>query len=826
MSVLIESKTKQNEFCINDVLERVTRAITAVSPLKDYVAVNPYGGLTQYDFLAARRFLRSVCDAESLMPLSYYRQQFAAGKLRRGSIEAALRELTLDRNVDVESVTGDAIVSLLTSDLAIDNLENTDRVFRTISQCIDRRSGSDWTRIICDEISKYCAAHYDQGQSTWRSPWQGGSLYQAWISIASIDRNIEILGLKRFRRYVAQLPQSPEAAIVFCLHRLGVPKRLWEGFLMCQAHSIPGWSAWTKYQTERAARSGDETSDLAALIAIRLCYGAALAEQMSFSIDWDSIKFADLSARSDAGDYDDDAVARYVLLRASEIAIREKLVGSIRAAAPSESSRSTQSLARIVFCIDVRSERIRRNIESVSSEIETSGFAGFFALPIEYVPIGQSSGDGQVPVLLQPQFQLQEGLRGADHPAEAALISRKRGVRSLRKAWKSFQSSAIGCFSFVETMGLFYGVPLIRRPLGIGAAPIDHRFDGVSPEQHDRLGPTLCGLGDQGITTARQIDMSESILRGIGLTDGFAKLVVFCGHGSKTQNNPLAAGLDCGACGGHTGESNARFAATLLNQPAIREGLAERGIVIPDATHFLSALHNTTTDDIEFFDLADLPAVSKADFEKLRTHTNAGSAMTLTERLPIMASKSVEGLMERTVDWSEVRPEWGLAGNAAFIVAPRSLTQSIDLDGRTFLHDYDHVKDPTGALLEQIVCAPMVVAHLINMQYYASTLDNEHFGSGTKTLHNVVGGFGIFSGNGGDLMTGLPWQSLHTGDHLQHEPVRLLAVIAAPRDAIDRVIEKHEKIKSLLMGGWLQLIAIDGTTPFRFTETGEWEPIE
>ena len=57
--------------------------------------------------------------------------------------------------------------------------------------------------------------------------------------------------------------------------------------------------------------------------------------------------------------------------------------------------------------------------------------------------------------------------------------------------------------------------------------------------------------------------------------------------------------------------------------------------------------------------------------------------------------------------------------------------------------------------------APMIVAHWINMQYFASTVDNDHFGSGNKTIHNVVGRFGILSGNGGDLMTGLPWQSLH-----------------------------------------------------------------
>ncbi len=193
--------------------------------------------------------------------------------------------------------------------------------------------------------------------------------------------------------------------------------------------------------------------------------------------------------------------------------------------------------------------------------------------------------------------------------------------------------------------------------------------------------------------------------------------------------------------------------------------------------------------------------------------------------MPILASDSIADLMRRAADWSEVRPEWGLAGNAAFIAAPRSLTKNANLNGQSFLHSYDHQSDPDGAVLETIMTAPMIVAHWINMQYYASTVDNVHFGSGHKTIHNVVGRFGILSGNGGDLMTGLPWQSLHSGEDYQHSPMRLQAVIAAPRTSIEKVIEKHEVVANLLAGGWLHLIALDGDVTYRYAEDGSWQAI-
>ena len=815
-----------------EIMAEVAQVIAPVWPLKDYVAVNPYSGLSHQNFLSARAFLKVFSDCETLMPMDHYAAEFQQGNFSLLDIQSAVAELgshaaSLSAEQIVERLQ--AIPSQTTStDGQPASKSNSDRCIRTIAEHASCPSGVDWTAAIVDEISKHCSDHYDEGQATWISPHRSLPLYQAWRTVAQHDYNIEILGLRRFRQYVAQLPHTPEAAIVYSLQRLQVPQPLWSTFLLCQAFSIPGWSAWTKYQSSWTADEGQEKTDLTDLLAIRLAYDAALAEAQSLSICWDSlITDGAVSFPFPAAVPNDDSMLRYTLLRASEIGFRNRMLESLSVTDDEPPQKDVdRKLAQMVFCIDVRSERIRRHLEMQSDDIETFGFAGFFGLGFEYVTIGQSTGNSQLPVLLKPQFKLYEGFHASDSAAEKQVLANRGRVRSWRTLWKSFQASAVGCFSVVETTGLFYGFKLLARVLRYDPKPLDAKFDGVPKQERSKLGPTLRGLNQQGITTSRQTDLAESMLRNLGLIKDFARLVVFCGHACTTQNNPLAAGLECGACGGHSGEPNARLAAMLLNQPYVRKALADRGIVIPADTHFLGAIHNTTLDSIEFFDVQDLPQHLHESLQELIGNCAVASQLTQHERLPVVGSDSLSELLQRGSDWSEVRPEWGLAGNAAFIAAPRWITKNANLDGRSFLHSYDHRQDTDGSVLETIMTAPMVVAHWINMQYYASTVDNQHFGSGNKTVHNVVGRFGIVAGNGGDLMTGLPWQSLHAGTKLQHLPLRLQVVIAAPREMIDRVIVKHEMLANLLSGNWLHLIAIEDNSMYCYGEIGTWDPIQ
>ena len=304
--------------------------------------------------------------------------------------------------------------------------------------------------------------------------------------------------------------------------------------------------------------------------------------------------------------------------------------------------------------------------------------------------------------------------------------------------------------------------------------------------------------------------MAEGVLRAMSLTENFARLVLVAGHGARGVNNPLLSALQCGACGGHAGDVNARLLAALLNDGDVRSGLAERGIVIPEDTLFLAGLHDTTSDTVELYVEHDLAADHAADIRRLRAHLDAAGRLARMERARRLPRSGESSLRKRGRDWAETRPEWALAGCTSFIVAPRPLTRGQSLGGRAFLHDYVWQKDEGFKVLELILTAPVVVASWINLQYLGSTVMPRLFGSGNKLLHNVVGGIGVMEGNGGPLRTGLPWQSVHDGERFMHDPLRLSVVVAAPEEAITGILARHPAVRALFDKGWMRLYALGG----------------
>ncbi len=467
--------------------------------------------------------------------------------------------------------------------------------------------------------------------------------------------------------------------------------------------------------------------------------------------------------------------------------------------------------AQIVCCIDVRSEGLRRHLET-RGDYETFGFAGFFAVAMRFRDLAGGAAAALCPALVEP------GLLVAEVPAAGAAGPARRRVAGLDRlargddAFHTAKEHTVSPFVLAEAAGWAAGpVAAVRTALPTAAVTV-----------RDRLGHLLAPAAATELDVNHTVDLEEralyaqAALTTMGLTR-FAPLVVLCAHGSSTENNPYQAALDCGACGGHSGGPNARALAAILNDAAVRERLGERGIRIPAETFFAAAEHDTSTDRVRLLDTHAVPDARRATVERLSADLDHAGARLAAERCtglpgaPRRAGtrKARDHVARRAADWAQVYPEWGLAGNAAFVVGPRRLTAGLDLGRRTFLHSYDAGVDPDGTALETILTAPLVVAQWINCQYYFSAVAPHVFGAGTKTVHNAVGGVGVLPGHTGDLRLGLPWQSVAVGDRLIHEPMRLFAVVEAPLPRIDAVVARNPVLQRLFGNDWVALAARD-----------------
>lgn len=797
-----------------DAVHAACKRIAPLWPLQNFAAVNPFLGLSEKPFIDTCELIRKVAPGGMQMPLDFYQGKFQSGEIQTADLDAALTHAAKTLPENFSKPLAKLNTAALEKALTQASVAFQENEILTVADAIDRETGSRWDAHIAEVISQFCAGYYDFGQSAWRQPWAALPLYIAWREMASLDAKPEYMGLNGFRKHVAGLPEDADKAITLALEKLGISLEQAPDFLHRQLMSIRGWAGYVQYLVRQNGMSGREDDSLIDLLAIRLSYETALLEKLGNpAIQAAILKTTDTPS--------EETLVRFLWQLAYENAWQRGLFAKLRT--PQTPASPSRPSVQAVFCIDVRSEALRRGLESADASAQTMGFAGFFGMAIEYIPFGQQHGAPQCPVLLNPTYRIRETINGAAPAQLDQAWKKQRLSKKLGTSWSSFKNSAISCFSFVETVGLAYGPKLIRATYAPVAKKLQHECGpSLTPTESDHA----------GIPEEDRIKIALGALGHIGLRKNFARLVLFCGHGSSSTNNPYASGLDCGACGACSGDANARVAAAILNDSAVRAGLLKEGIQIPEDTHFLGGLHNTTTDDVTLYDLAAVPASHQTDLAELQKNLALAGKTTRLERaislgLDPLSTSLDKQIRSRALDWSEVRPEWGLAGNAAFIVAPRARTKQLDLGGRVFLNDYDHANDPNEATLELLLVAPVVVGVWINLQYYGSTVNNAVFGSGNKVTHNITGTLGLCQGNAGDLQTGLPMQSLHNGEKWVHEPLRLHAMIEAPRASISALLEKHAGVRDLVVNGWVLLFATEdeGKTYHRYLPAGNWEQV-
>jgi len=808
------------EQAMRDAVDRACTRIAPTWPLDRFIAVNPFWPLIHKPLPEVAGELAALSGARLLMPREWYAQEWRAGRFGSDHLREAIAESGSD-------VTEDELVALFWSGeptparrpLVVDTLEALRR----------REHELTWRDFVMERISRFCSSYFDDGQAQISGVREGG-FYASWRSNAQTDQTPYLfMELGGYRSTVRSLPSTADEMIARGCADLGVPADERERYFSSLLLDVNGWASYCAYLRWTARLAGGDDDHIRELLAIRLGWEWLLLTSSDETIraefglamtSWPAIDRAARAVRS----------SDWILQRAVEIACESRW----RAKLPRgfQSARPASPKLQAAFCIDVRSEVFRRALEAEDEAIETIGVAGFFGVLVEYAPLASDGARPHLPALLAPKYRV------TDTGIADGLDATRRARLDAAHAWKAFKSSALSSFAFVDTMGLFFARSLFRdafstAPPGLEARRVDHHERAGLKDLEDRSRrPRLTSLVDgTPISTEERCQIAEGLLRTMGLTKSFARIVLLVGHGSETKNNAHSSGLDCGACCGQPGDVNARAAAALLNDADIRAGLAARGIDIPAATLFVGALHNTTTDDVTLFD--EGATSHQSDLADLQVILDRASVTTRRERAPRLGlgdlsdAKLHAAVVKRARNWAEVRPEWGLAGNALLIIAPRERSRHLDLEGRAFLHDYRADDDKDDAILEAIMTGPLVVAHWINFQYYASTVDNARYGCGNKVLHNVVGGhLGVFEGNGGDLRIGLSLQSLHDGEHWVHSPLRLGVFIEASRPAIDRVLDKHRDVSDLIENEWIHLFQIDATERALFARRGhEWRPV-
>lgn len=773
--------------------DQAARAVPPVWPLASSVAVNPFLGQAGESLAQTGARLARVAGISVTMPRSWYQDRIAAGTITDDDLATAL----------ACAPTSPCTISLTDLKAAASRAASKIKATPTIADLAAEVTGIDWPGFIADRFGAWAAGYFDEGQALWAAP-RGRGAYAAWRAIATHDLTPEIVGLSRFATYVSEAPETARDALARASHRLGIVPAALESYFHQLLMTLGGWAQYARYKLWQAELANESDETITDFLTIRLLWEEALFERYGDQIElkWEAARASHAAPITPTA----DGIIDSVLQEAAERAAQRELAQTL--AAPAKVARDSRPVLQAAFCIDVRSEVFRRALEALDPGIATLGFAGFFGLAASHRRFASDVKELRLPVLLNPGVMTCSG-----GPEDAAKDQSARFKARAIRAWGRFKLAAVSSFAFVEATGPIYAGKLFHDSLGFPVAPAPH--DPVPRFAHD-------------LDLQARIKTAETILRAMSLTDNFARLVLLAGHGANVVNNPHASGLHCGACGGYPGDVNARLLASLLNAPDVRVGLVARGIAIPADTLFLGALHDTTTDKVTIY-AGDHPcATHTQDINQVKLWLQMAGKATRGERALRLPRAANEGrIAKRSRDWSEVRPEWALAGCKAFIAAPRKRTSGKTLEGRAFLHDYCWKQDKNFGVLELIMTAPVVVASWISLQYYGSTVAPQAFGGGNKLLHNVAGGIGVVEGNGGLLRVGLPWQSVHDGEKYIHEPLRLSVCIEAPREAMTDILRRHANVRALFDNRWLHLFALDdaGHMAWRYAGNLQWTAV-
>ncbi|MDR7000468.1 putative inorganic carbon transporter subunit DabA [Neobacillus niacini] len=860
-SFILEKKSYTQN--LNDLVKSASEVIAPLGPISTFAARNPWMGLEQQPFEKVARRLKDVCDVDIYPTESVLKSARNRGEIRQEFLEISLQKWLDSQSLDLPhdvaerfcraALFVDQPLTVLSPASELKRLGKKLSYFKhqiaekqavkTFSQRLEQLGNEETAKDLNRHMIKWCKLFLDESQAVVSMPNRKDGFYHAWLSLVKYDPALKSSVRKEFN----DLPEKAEDALIQALLKLEIPFSEIQEYLEAHLLALPGWAGMMLW---RSQQSFSENSLLEEYLAVRISLEYALIKPFlplpekkiedkvfleplaAAWVQWGGVPINQLSQLSSAELKNYLTLAyrfkrglrQRLWLEAWEKTYEDQLK-KIIVSKQMNSEKSVKPVsAQIVFCIDVRSEPFRRKLEQ-EGPFETLGAAGFFGLPIEISELGSHHSHDSLPVMFKPQFKVKET---SSEVKLKQYQQRSKVAHSLSTTFKTMKHNLPSSLLLPEISGPWMGLQTLARSLvprraGSAFRKIQKTWlrkpsTKLSLEREYTLDSEL----PVGFTDEEKVSYVHQALKIMGLTDHFAPLVVICGHGSHSTNNPYASSLDCGACGGASSGFNARVLASLCNLPRVRQTLAREGISIPTDTVFAAAEHITTLDKLKWIYVPQLTVQAKKVFDQIESILLKVSEKANAERIPQLPNinltcKNPKREAERFAeDWSEIRPEWGLARNAAFIIGERNLTRDCNLNGRVFLQNYKWQNDKNGDLLATIINGPGTVCQWINLQYYASTVAPHYYGSGNKATQTVTAGIGVMQGNASDLLSGLPWQSVMKSDQeVYHAPLRLLMVIQAPRKYVQRALSENQEFYQKVQNGWIRLASID--------PEGNWE---
>jgi uncharacterized protein YbcC (UPF0753/DUF2309 family) len=796
-------KTEHNStshFNEHDVLHDLKHYLPAQAPLKDFIHHNTLHAFQNLKFKDGIRNAAKMFGYKVSLSLEEFRALYDKKKINKENLEKVIIEekgkemltLWMDNVIkkDYDCSTS-ARIGALRANWKLQYHINLDSLVHPLI-----------FRILC--------SYLDQGISIWNFPVnQKGFL----TSLRELEKNTYYSFFKTERAKNLLINTRLEMADL--LKILVGDETLYKQYIFDQQFAHQGWSGIVSTIENQPETLLDSRSiSTKELIILELLLEIDILDS-KFGENWSPLSNRLINQPIDIfAEVPETELSQvlYIWQQAFESTYYDEVLSGIKVA--KHESKTPDKSFQAMFCIDDRECSIRRYLEQTDAACETFGTPGFFSVEFYFQPEGGKFYTKLCPAPVTPKYLIKE-LETKDKRGKDVHLSKR--THSLVFGW--LISQTLGFWSALKLC-----LNIFRPTMSEAAACSFKHMDKFSQLtiENKHLNDKENNL-QIGFTVEEMAVRVESLLKSIGLIKNFAPIVYVVGHGSSSVNNPHYSAYDCGACSGRPGSVNARVICFMANHLEVRKILANRGITIPADTQFVGGLHDTTRDEISFFDENSLnPKNLKAHinnekvFEKaLDLNAKERSRRLVSINTHLSAEKIHEKIRKRSVSLFEPRPELNHATNALCIVGFRELTKGLFLDRRSFMNSYDYKIDLDGQLLFGIMKPLGPVCGGINLEYYFSRVDNQKLGAGTKLPHNVMGLFGVANGIDGDLRPGLPLQMIEV-----HDPVRLLIIVEHFPEVVLQTIKKAPEMYEWFINEWVNLVVLNPETKefYRFKE--------